>query len=378
MLDKVIFCIAVCVGSASLPGAEASKSPPATGSLRLTFTESSPLSSNPVLLQRLDLTNQPASMDLLGDYHLQSHPLEVVVPRTYRPTQAHGVFVWMGVSDFPPAWLESLARHRLILVCANIRQGHVAPYPAALDAVHNVKRLYRVDEQRVYASGFSAGGQLAAIMVRAFPDVFHGGLFLMGGYFYHCHRPFKGQGEPTVESPSPAWKGPMDEIKQNMRLVIMKGGSDPEWTPEEGRSDYQGLWLDGFRRVTYLEVRGLGHTHPDTLWFERGLAALEESKPLTSPIVTPTKEPRPLPGQIAQAQRILATAQFYLEAPATYYEKQPTRKGKEVTERMRKSNQERARTYLQRVLDEYPTAPAAVQARALLSGMDRALTKPAQ
>jgi hypothetical protein len=374
-IKHLVFCMmAVFTASTLCFGGEASKTPPATGALHLTFTKRSPLSYTDVVLQRMDLTNQPGSSAVSLDYDLTSQTFEVVVPRSYKPEVPHGLFVWMGVSEFSPAWLDVLARHRLILVSANTVKGRVARYPAPLDAVYNLKQLYRIDDNRVYASGFSAGGAMATMMVRGFSDVFHGGLFLMGGYFYHCRQLGNGRGEPTVEGPFPAWKGQLDQIKKNVKLVIMKGGSDPEWTPQEGRSDYQALCLDGFIHVTYLEVPRLGHLHPDASWFERGVTALEQSKPLTPPIITPTKDPHPLPGQIAQAQRILATARYYLEAKASYWEKQPSKRGEDFKDRMRKSNQDKARTYSQQVLDEYPTTPAAAQARTLLSTMDRTTT----
>ena len=373
-IEKFLFgLIAVFVAATSSCGGEPSKAPAATGPLHLTFTERSPLSSADVVLQRMDLADQPGGAESLA-FDLASEPFEVFVPPTYRPELPHGLLVWMGVSEFSSAWLNVLARHRLILVSANTVKGHVARYPAPLDAVHNLRKLYCIDANRVYASGFSAGGAMATMMVRGFPDVFRGGLFLMGGYFYHCHKSPDGRGEPTVEGPFPAWKGPLDQIKQNVRLVIMKGGSDREWPPQEGRSDYQGLWLDGFIHVSYFEVPGLGHTHPDALRFEQGITALAQSKPLTPPIISPTKDLHPLPGQIAQAQRILATAQFYLEAKVTYWENEPSKRGQDVKDKIRKSNQDKARKYLQQVLDEYPTTPAAAKARTLLNGMNQTTT----
>ena len=80
------------------------------------------------------------------DYDLSSQTFEVVVPHSYRPGQPHGLLVWMGVSEFSPVWLDVLARHKLILVSANTMKGHVARYPAPLDAVHNLKKRYRIDE----------------------------------------------------------------------------------------------------------------------------------------------------------------------------------------------------------------------------------------
>ena len=46
----------------------------------------------------------------------------------------------------------------------------------------------------------------------------------------------------------------------------------------------------------------------------------------------------------------------------------------DLKDKVRKSNQDKGRKYLQQVLDEYPTTPAAAKARTLLNGMDRTTT----
>jgi hypothetical protein len=118
-------------------------------------------------------------------------------------------------------------------------------------------------------------------------------------------------------------------------------------------------------QINYLEVPGLGHRPPDASWFENGIIALDQSLPLTPPNAGPTTELHPLPSQIAQAQRILAAAKYYLEL-------KPPQVPEEMRDRIRKSYQDKARKYLQRLLEEYPTAPAAARAPELLQQMDRA------
>lgn len=349
--------------STASSGNASTKVPVSTGNLRLTFTERSPLSAIDVVLQRMDYANSSIELRKSFEYDLAGLSFDVFVPRTYRADVPHGLFVWMGVTDVTPAWRNVLARHRLILIAANARKGHAATYGPPLDAVHNMKRLYNIDENRVYASGFSAGACGATMMVRGFPEVFRGGLFLMGGHFYYSRVSQSGQREPTVEGPPPTWKGPLDELKKTTRLVMMKGGTDTQWTASEGRSDYEAFRLDGFTRICCLEVPGLGHVPPNAAWFEKGVDALDHSEPLTPPVTSPTTQPNPSRDQIAQAQRILATAQYYLEckSPQT---------SQEMQDRIRKSYREKARKYLRQVLEEYPTTPAALKARELLDGMD--------
>lgn len=361
LLLSIVSVLAVLVaGSGTLPA----KRPAATGRLHLTFAERSPLSALNVVSERMGYLSLSPRAAASFEYDLARLSFEVVVPSTYKPDVPHGLLVWMGVADFSPAWLGALARHQLILIVANTRRGHVALHGPPLDAVHNLKKLYHIDESRVYASGFSAGGSLATMMVRGFPEVFRGGLFLMGGCFYISYKGENGRREPTIEEMHPGWKGPLDRLKQEMRLVIMKGGMDTEWTPQEGRCDYEALRLDGFTRVSYLEVPGLGHRPPDAWWFEQGIAALDQSVSLTPPLTSPTAEPDPLPSQVAQAQRILAAGRYYLELKLP-----PVSEA--AKDRIRKSYQDKARQYLQRVRTEYPTTPAAAKARELLQGMDR-------
>ncbi len=361
LLSSVVLAF---VASAANPNSPLTKAPAPTGRLHLTFAERSPLSALDVVLNRMDMNHLTAKNAASFEYDLASLSFEVVVPPTYKPDVPHGLFVWLGVSDVLPAWLNVLARHKLILVVANTRRGHPALYGPPLDAVHNVKKLYNIDADRVYVSGFSAGGCSATMMVRGFPEVFRGGLFLMGGYFYLSYKDQSGRRELTIEESFPQWKGSLDEIKKETKLVIMKGENDTQWTAQEGRCDYDALRLDGFMRVSYFEVPGLGHRPPDASWFEHGITALDQSLPLTPPTTSPTTASHPLSSQIAQAQRILAAAKYYLELKLP-----PV--SEEMKDRVRKSYRDKARKYLQRVLEEYPTTPAAAKARELLQQMDR-------
>ncbi|MCY2953634.1 MAG: hypothetical protein NTU53_16895 [Planctomycetota bacterium] len=328
-----------------------------TGHLRLSFGERSPLSERDEVLRRIDanLRNMGPNADKASlEYDLATESFEVFVPLGYRPGVPHGLFVWTGVTEVPSAWQAIFSRHKLICIASSIttvRKGLLRNAQLPLDAVHNMKNLYDIDENRVYIGGFSAGGGMASRMVCAFPDVFRGGYFLLGGRFYVTYKNQNGQWETTVERMTPGWKGPLDRIRKDMRLVFMRGEDDTVYSPQEDRGQCEGLLLDGFTRVTYIEVPRLGHELPSALWFEKGIVALDQSKPKTPPTTGPASQPYPLPGQIAQAQRLVATARMWLDA-----------RGGAIAPRHR----DRAREYLQRVLREYPSTPAAAKARQLL------------
>ena len=379
MYPKVLLLGMMLVLGASTTnfGGEATKSPGSIGRLHLTFTEHSPLNTLDEVCRRMDIDLQSRSRSpsvvesARRGYDLANESFDVFVPPTYKPNVPHGLFVWTGVTEVPPTWLRVFGRHKLIFISANPVNGRIGfiRWRLPLDAVHNMKNLYKIDEDRIYVSGFSAGGGVATYMVCGFPDVFRGGCFLMGGLFYTTHKNENGRYEPTLERLSPQWKGPLDQIKRDMRLVLMRAHGDTIYSPQEDRAQYEGLWLDGFERVDYIVVPGGGHNPPNASWFEKGIIALDQSKPKTPPTTGPTTQPHPLPGQIAQAQRILATAQYYLgRKPAKGIDQR-------VEGGFRKSSQDSARKYLQQVLDEYPTTPAAAKARELSQRIDQRIAE---
>jgi len=361
------------VGAAAVagPGAQPATAPGAAGLQRLTFTERHPLGTLAETVRRLDIhfdSMTPAAGALAKQqYDLASVPFEVFVPATYRPDAPHGLFVWVGVTPVSRDWFDVLGRHKLISVTAIPVKGTgsigFSRVRLPLDAVHNMKNLYRIDENRVYVSGFSAGAGVASSLVSGFPEVFRGGYFLMGGGFCVVHKTASGTYEPTLLRLAPDWKGPPDQIKKDLRLVLMRAEGDTTYSPQEDRAQYTSLLLDGFQRVHYLVLPSGGHTPPNAQWFDRGLTLLE-SPPQAALLTSPTDQPNPQPGQLGQAQRILATALLILER------KYPKEYSQDQVERLRKTAQERARSYLQQVISEYPTTPAAAQARKVLAGMD--------
>jgi hypothetical protein len=350
------------------PGAQPATARGAVGHQRLTFTKRHPLGTLDEVVRRLDIHFEnmlPSDVALAKqEYDLANESFEVFVPSTYKPDVPHGLFVWVGVTPVSPDWFDVLGRHKLISVTAIPVKSTIGFSRARLplDAVYNMKGLYRINQNRIFVSGFSAGAGMASRLICGFPEVFSGGYFLMGGGFCVAHKTASGSYEPTLERLAPDWKGPQNKIRKDLRLVLMRAEGDTIYSPQEDRAQYTGLLLDGFERVNYLVLPSGGHRPPNAPSFERGLMALE-SPPRAALVTSPTDQPNPLPGQIGQAQRILATALLKLER------KYPEQYSKEQVERIRKSNQDRARKYLQQVISDYPTTPAAAKARQLLAGM---------
>jgi len=355
-----------------------------TGLLKLTFTERSPLSRLDQLSNRTGdgFERLTPSEVALAEYDLAKESFDVFVPPDYQPDVPHGLLVWVGVTEYSPEWLDVLPRHRMIFITA--AGGVKFPKGLSLDAVHNMKKRYNIDESRIYVFGFSASGAFGVEMLRNFPDVFHGGMFFMGGYFYVTREVEKGEHrgsnngvleggvrEPTVlTSYRDRSKGPLDQIKKDVKILLLRGEGDPTgWTPEESKADCQALVLDGFVHVSYMELPKWGHVHPNADWFDKALTTLETTtQPL--PTTQPTKDPHPKPGQLLQARRLLATALFVAE---NFDKEQPQYR----TERARKRVEDQARGYLKQVIDEFPTTPSAATARQLLAKLNITTSQPA-
>jgi hypothetical protein len=206
--------VVACAVPAAGATAETTLPRPGSGKQPITFSERSPLRTLDEIRARCDhaayeIWHDPKSVD----YDVSTESFEVVVPPNYSRggSQKFGLFFWSGVTEFSPSWFDVLARHRLIWVSAPsvAKRNGLQRIGLPIDAVHNMKQLYDVDENRVYISGFSGGGLYTAEIVHAFPDVFRGALFINGEDFYfNSHWSEEGKLEPSV-SEYPKWGGPL-------------------------------------------------------------------------------------------------------------------------------------------------------------------------
>jgi acetyl esterase/lipase len=352
--------IVVLSASAVTFGREIANTPAATSRMQLTFTERSPLSSEDAVRELFNDHEPEFPPPGFGGpvrifkYDLPVESFDVFVPATYRNDVPHGLLVWMGKGTVPDDWLKVLARHKLIYISANQRTNDPIPKGLHLDAVHNMQLRYNIDANRIFASGYSAGANLAIWMIHHYPQVFRGTLCIMGGSgFYDVRTNRDGryvvmEGWPPC-SVAPSWKGELDQIKRQMQIVMIRGERDPIFVPAQFRAQYDALLLDGFQHVNFFVVPRLAHQPPSPAWLQKGLVALDHAKPHKAPTTAPTKDPDPRPAQVAMAGRLLLAAELYFEKPEWKYD---------------------ARPYVNRILKEYSTTPAAARARDMLHEID--------
>ena len=133
-----------------------------------------------------------------GQYGISGQSFEVYVPNDYQPSIPYGLFVWIDASDesrIPEGVKPILDKYRLIWVGAN-NAGNTRfvgyRYGLAIDAAYNMKKLYTIDEERVYIGGISGGGGCASEVAVAYPELFYGGFYVVGcNYFRKISRPDK-------------------------------------------------------------------------------------------------------------------------------------------------------------------------------------------
>lgn len=258
---------------------------PQTGEFELTFSERSPLSELAVVthrmgwsLESLKATHAPLS------YDLASERFQVYVPSDYTGNEPYGLFVWINAAPDGRVrgdWHDVLDKHKLIAIGADNSGNNREVWSRmglAIDAAHNMKKLYNLDPRRIYVSGGSGGGRTSSHVGVGFPDAFAGGYYMIGVNFYRIMRP---DNNPNTHWPPGYMPPPKDVLKlakQRSRHVLLTGDNDPN--REQTQVYSRGFEQDGFKFVTYIQVPEMGHNLPDAQWFEKGIVALDE--PLSS------------------------------------------------------------------------------------------------
>lgn len=249
-----------------------------TGTFTTSFKERHPLSAPDEMTRRL-----PCLLPCMKgpDYKLADESYGVTVPASYKPGVPYGllVFVHAGVSgDCEANFRGLLEKHRLIWIGAN-KSGNDRNPPVrvglALDAVHNMKKLYTIDPDRVYLSGYSGGGRVSSLLAPAYPEVFAGVMYLDG-----CNAPVA-KLPPDLQA----------RVKSATGYVFVTG--DKDFNRAGTKETFDSYQKDHYARTLYLQVPGMGHDIPPADWLEKGLVFLDE------PLVAAAKK------LLAQAQATL-------------------------------------------------------------------------
>jgi hypothetical protein len=265
---------------------------PQTGELTTTFTVRSPPSAPKVLAPRLGLKK------LEPDYDLSKEEFLIHVPEDYSPASPPGLLVLLNYKDTagtPESVLPLFKQRRLIFVTPKgAAQPGWVKVGLALDAVHNLKQRYAVDDARVYLFDFdcsnlnthaASAGQLLAI---AFADVFTGSFHVDSLHPWRSIRSSKGGTYPVEAAPPPPAQA---AVAKNHPFVISHGGEEGEYrTLHDQFLRREGFRLLKFKNVTLEQAHYPAYT---TDWVTEVLGYLDDNvtKPAAKPQTVPATKP---------------------------------------------------------------------------------------
>jgi predicted esterase len=128
----------------------------------------------------------PAGSRLPMAYASTEQRYQLYVPEEYTPERAWPVVVFLSPGDTPLGWepWEKCCKDRGLFFCSAYRAGSgrsaLVRTRVVLDVLDDVRRRYRIDPERTYLIGFSAGGRLACELAFALPE-YAGGVAVLGG-----------------------------------------------------------------------------------------------------------------------------------------------------------------------------------------------------
>lgn len=269
MLTVLLLVLTAPLSATSKP-AEQSR-----GEFTLSFDQQSPLS--PIEAQN---KRHHIKVEEIQRYKLAEESFEVYVPEDYDPDRPWGILVWVSAMETGRAhtpYVPLLSEHQLIWIGANNsgnERGVGVRFGLALDAVHNLKKLYNIDDSRIYVSGISGGGKVATMLAIIYPEIFTGSIPIVGTtYFRHIPLPNeKNKYWPGMFEKPPA--AALDRAKRDGRFVLITGSKDFNRDPIKATYE-EGFVKDGFAHVEYVEVEGMDHQMAGADRFERAIEFLD-------------------------------------------------------------------------------------------------------
>jgi hypothetical protein len=330
----ILFALATATRAADEPAATQPSTPPRTGEFQIAFTQRSPLSDHRKLAARLSMRETAIG----PDYDLATQPFEVYVPPDYDPATPQGIIVFLSiepVASTPVVLHPNFDKDHFIFIVA--RNGHLAvgeQTGLALDAVYNLKKLYTIDERRVFLMGLGRITQISLCTC----DVFDGDLYIWYvGYLRNIPRVTHGTTGASFPPPPPSL---LSLAKTRVQIV----GYEPDALADPTRNLYDGAMVkDGFQHVYKIALPSM---ELDPATFEQMRAWLESApsavvaRSAGEPGTRPATEPA-----AGEPSRLLALAKSYMSA----------------------GRADLAKEKLQLLVEKYPSDPAADQARQLLS-----------
>ncbi len=244
------------------------------------FKEHHPLSNYLSVCRRCGVRPEKG-FDPGHQYRLEEESFGLYVPDDNDSNTPYGLLVWVqagGRVKMPGNYQEVFAGHKLIYVAVNETEDerkstYGRRLPLALDAAYNVMKMYKVDPNRVYVGGGSVSGRVASITAFHYPDVFKGGIFVIGA---NCWKRMGVPGKKGkfwrkgMNKPKPVY---LSMARKDGRYVMLAGEKD--FNRLQMHTYYTKVYKRVFKDFLYLEVPGMAHDIPPPKWFGRAVEFLD-------------------------------------------------------------------------------------------------------
>ena len=240
----------------------------------ITISQSPAQSEAEQLKLRLHAVENPPA------YDVSKEVFEVVVPKQYKASEPHGLFIWIGAGNapaIPKEWEHVLEDKRLIFVGARNSGNPRNIFDRmrmAIDANVHLRTLYNIDGRRVYVSGFSGGSRVASMLGVCYAEMFSGTICFMGVNFYTDVTGEDGKVYGLNYIPDEEVLG---LAKKFCRYALVTAEKDFN-RPNTRAAFDQGFVKEGFASVKLFDVPSIGHQPPPGEWLAKAIDYLDESK----------------------------------------------------------------------------------------------------
>ena len=279
------FLMAAAVASA-VPPAKVSK-PLKPGEWSQITLKESPQPSEPEQLKyRMHAAENP------GPYDVSKESFNLLVPKSYRKEVPHGLFVWVspgGTGSIPKEWEAVLAQKKLIFIGANNSGNPRDVFDRmrmAVDANHNLRGMFNIDDRRVYVSGFSGGARVASMLGVCYADMFTGAACFMGVNFY---EPVLGDDKLMYQARYIPNEEILEIAKNEGRFVFITGEKD--FNLADTKAVHAAAVKNGFQAVEFVNIPKQGHQPPAADWLKKSIEYLDQGKADAKAGALPLKKP---------------------------------------------------------------------------------------
>jgi predicted esterase len=206
---------------------------------------------------------EPSSPRLPPGYQSTNQTYQLFIPSEYDAGRPWPLVLCVSPGDGPTGWsdFESICRSQGVVFASPMNTGNNQPFAMrariVLDVLDDVRRRLSIDPDRVYLSGMSGGGRVAARVAYALPEACAAVLPICGSYSL--------REEPWVRL----------RVAERLSVVLLDGQTD--WLRAESEQEYFPI-LNAYQVRAKLITYPGGHTIPPGevlreafLWVEAGL-----------------------------------------------------------------------------------------------------------